>query len=69
VPVVCVTVVFSCSDRKLLADAATNKPSTSASGGSERRKDVPVVPFGTDLLDWGEDFEVPIIARYTTHVH
>ena len=25
---------------------------------------VPVVPYGVDLFDWGQDFEVPMIARY-----
>ena len=58
--------LFSSSSRKLMTDAANNKQSTSSSGTPGKSKSletVPVVPYGTDLLDWGQDFEVPLIAR------
>ncbi|KAI0222633.1 UV-stimulated scaffold protein A [Lamellibrachia satsuma] len=53
--------------RKLMTDAANNKQSTSSSGTpgkSQSLETVPVVPYGTDLLDWGQDFEVPLVARF-----
>ena len=61
--------VLLCSSTKASVDAVSNKPSTSSSNASGKNKNikkVPVVPYGVDLFDWGQDFEVPMIARYHT---
>ena len=51
------------SDGSELSTSQPSGPSKASRPPVATHPDVPVVPFGTDLVHWGEDVETPMIAR------
>ncbi len=44
--------------------SATPGSSSSSLRSKHLLEQAPKVPFGTDLLHWGEKIEVPLVVRY-----